>query len=157
MIEVLESQTLPDSGIRFAAPLPLHARMAALIASIRDELEPAECPVEHFFSQGVYSRVMHIPKGVVVVGKIHKTRNQLTMLAGEATIVDDDGEPQRVRAPHIWISEPGVQRAVIAHTPCCFMSTHGTELTDVDEIERVFIAQDMLEYQQFLLTNEKES
>lgn len=155
MIEALESQLLPTLPVGSKPPAPLHQRLAGLIAGIRAELAPVECEVEHFFSKGVYSRVMHIPAGVVVVGKIHKTRNQLTMLAGEATIIDDDGEPQRVRAPRLWVSEPGVQRAVFAHTPCMFMSTHGTELADVDEIEKVFIAQDALEYEQHLLTHQE--
>jgi quercetin dioxygenase-like cupin family protein len=132
----------------------LHARMARLISRIGAELPPVECPVFHHFSPGVYAREMRVPAGAVVVGKIHKFENMLMMTQGEATFVGGD-QPQRVRAPFIWVTPPGIQRAAYAHEDCIFVSVHGTDKRDINEIEAEFIAQNALEYEQFLLENKQ--
>lgn len=137
-------------------PLADHrAQMARLIDSIAAELPPVECPVFHHFSPGVYAREMHIPAGAVVVGKIHKFENMLMLVSGIAELRDGENAIT-VRAPRLWVSPPGVQRAVFAITDCIFMSVHGTEKRDVNEIEAELIAQNALEYEQFLLTHNEE-
>lgn len=132
--------------------LPPQQRLERLVRELR-QMPPVECPLQHHFSRGVYGREMRIPAGAVVVGKVHKFQNMLVMMAGEAEILLGD-EPQRVCAPYVWISPPGTQRAVYAHTDCVFMAVHGTDKTDLAEIEAEFIAQNMLEYEQFRLALE---
>lgn len=153
MVELFESHVIAPP-VPVAAPCGLpapHRRMAALAAGISAELPLIECPVRHHFSRGVYGREMFIPAGTVVVGKIHKYENMLVMTQGVAHLVDDDGEPRVVQAPMVCVSPPGVQRAVYAVTDCIFISIHGTEKKNVNEIESEFIASDALEYQRFLL------
>ena len=115
-----------------------------------------ECPVSHHFSPGVYARETRIPAGTVAVGSIHKFENMLMLILGSATLVGG-GEPQEVQAPFIWVSPPGVQRAVYAHTDCVFVSVLGTDSRDVDEIRREFTAESVIAYEQFLLLSAPEA
>lgn len=126
-----------------------HERVARLARAV-GSLPAVQCPVNHHFSPGVYGREMFVRAGTVVVGKIHKFENMLIMSLGRAAIIDGDGPPREVEAPFMCVSPPGIQRAVFAHTDCVFISVHGTDKTDVAEIEREFIAQDHIEYQEFL-------
>lgn len=160
MVEVLESNCLP-AVMPYAPQAPLslavgaanRVRMARLVQTIRKELPLVDCPVHHDFSTpGLYRRWMFVPAGTIVVGKIHKHRNLFTMAAGECEF-RGDGTRKRLVAPQAWISEPGVQRAVVAITDCVFAAVHVTDSTDPNEIEAEFIAQDALEYEQFLLEN----
>jgi quercetin dioxygenase-like cupin family protein len=116
---------------------------------------PVEPPVQHHFSPGVYAREMFIEAGIAAIGKVHKYENMLIMSQGVAELLVD-GRPQRIKAPHIWVSPPGTQRAVYAITDCVFVSVHGTHKTDLAEIEEEFIAQTTLEYEQFRLTLQAE-
>lgn len=145
--EVLDSALL---GATTAEVDNTAEKMRRLVHAVRTQLEPVECPVYHHFSPGVYARELRIPAGSVIVGKIHKHDNMLIMSAGEAEI-SIDGQVARVKAPHISVGPAGSQRAAYTITDCVFISVHGTHETDLDKIEKEFIAQDALEYEQYRL------
>lgn len=118
----------------------------ALIGNLQDravEIEKAgggvDAPVTHRFSKGVYAREMFIPKGAFVVGKIHKYQNLNILSKGDLSVLSVDGI-MRVKAPFAVVSDPGVKRAVYAHEDCIWTTIHGTDETDVDKIEEIFIA-----------------
>lgn len=98
-----------------------------------------EAPVKHHFSKGVYAREMFIPKGAFVIGKIHKHQNLNILSKGDLSVLSVDGI-MRVKAPFTIVSGPGVKRAVYAHEDCIWTTIHGTDETDVDKIEEIFIA-----------------
>jgi hypothetical protein len=131
--------------------VPVHGALQHLVCELA-KLPPVDCPLTHHFAHKVYGREMLIPAGTAVVGKVHKFSNLLVMMAGRATFRTPGEEPITVDAPHVWVSPPGAQRAVFAHTDCVFMAVHGTDKTDLEDIEVEFIAQNMLEYQQYCLT-----
>lgn len=162
MVEVFDSACLPAT-IPFSppeaatpsGPAAVHrAQMAHLAQSIARDLPPVDCPVLNHFSPGVYARELRIPAGTIVVGAIHKFENMLLMIQGVCEI-RGDGEPRTVRAPQIWVSAPGTQRSVLAITDCVFVSVHGTDKRDVNEIRAEFIAENALEYEQFLLEHKQ--
>lgn len=103
------------------------------------------CPVRHHFSPGVYAREMFIPKGTIIVGKIHKHVNLNIMSAGELSVLTENGI-ERVRAPFTIVSPPGTKRVAYAHEDTVWTTIHGTDITDVDEIEERFIAQTEEDY-----------
>jgi hypothetical protein len=130
----------------------LHARdrkVDALEAGIR-QLPAVEMPVEHHFSQGVYARELHIPAGTVLTGKIHKHQNLNILSKGDISVFLEDGSVMRVQAPFTVVSPPGTRRAAFAHTDVVWTTIHGTDETDVDEIERQFICQSPAEYLEYL-------
>jgi hypothetical protein len=107
-----------------------------------------ELPVKHYFSKGVYARELFIPKGTVLTGKVHKYENLNIMSQGDLSVLTEDGI-KRVKAPFTIVSPPGTKRVAYAHEDTIWTTIHGTDETDVDKIEEVFIAQDYGQYLEF--------
>lgn len=125
--------------------LSTREKIFALEAMMKEHPEQLDLPVIHHFSFGVYGRELHIPAGVVLIGEIHKFENLNILSKGEMTLVTDDGI-KRVEAPFTVVSPPGTKRAAIAHTDCVWTTIHGTDLKDLAEIEKMFIAKSEEEY-----------
>jgi len=106
-----------------------------LAESVGENLEKAECPVTHRFAPGVYLREIFMPKGSVVVGKIHTTEHFNVLIQGEVTVVTAVSR-DRYQAPHTFVSLAGVQKVVFMHTDCIWQTIHPTDKTDIDEIEK---------------------
>lgn len=111
-----------------------------------------EIPVKHHFSKGVYAREIRIPAGSLVVGKLHKFQNLNILSEGEISVLSIDGA-ERMKAPCTIVSSPGVKRLAYAHTDVVWTTIHGTEETDVDKIEEIFIAKSYDDLK--LITNEE--
>lgn len=108
------------------------------------ELPQVQIPVEHLFSEGLYSRRMFVPKGVMWTGKIHKKGHICILLSGDMTIISAE-QSQRYTAPAVFQSYPGVKRAGYAHEDSVFMTVHATTETDIAKIEAELIAADFPE------------
>lgn len=124
----------------------------ALEAGIRADLPQVEIKHVDYFSKGVYAREIFIPAGTVITGKIHKFENLNIMSQGDLSILMEDGTVKRVQAPFTIVSPPGTRRAAFAHSDVVWTTIHGTDKTDVDEIEAEFIAQTPGDYALFLET-----
>lgn len=130
----------------------LGAAMRAEVCAIEGLMrkgQTIELPVVNYFSKGVYAREMHIPKGTVVSGKIHKHFNLNIMSKGELSVLTENGVV-RVKAPYTLVSPPGTKRIAYAHEDTIWTTIHGTDETDVDKIEAEFVAQDEAEYIAFV-------
>lgn len=127
-----------------------HATRAAVIDFETWALKQpqVECPVRHYFSQGVYAREITIPKGTILTGKIHKYQQLNIMSKGELSVLTENGVI-RVKAPFTIISPPGTKRIAYAHEETVWTTVHGTEERDLERIEMHFIAQSEDEYLAF--------
>lgn len=123
-------------------------KVDALEAGIA-ELPPVEFEVVHHFSKGVYARELHIPANCVLTGKVHKYENLNILSQGKLIIYMEDGSVQEVEAPFTVVSPPGTRRAALALSDCIWTTIHGTDLQDVVEIEKVFIAESPTAYRLF--------
>lgn len=108
------------------------------------EMPSVPIPVEHLFSKGVYARTMTVPHGTLLTGKIHKHKNLNIISKGDVSFFSVDGSV-RVQAPYIFVAEPGTKRIIYAHSETVWTTIHGTELTDLEEIEAEFLAKDYSE------------
>jgi hypothetical protein len=108
----------------------------------------AELRVENHFSLGVYARSLYIPADTIVVGKIHKYENLNILAQGDISVLVDN-EIVRIRAPFVVVSPPGTKRIAYAHEDTVWITIHGTELRNVEEIEKHFIAQSEQEFLEF--------
>ena len=124
-------------------------KIDAIEKAIKDAGAEIELNHVDHFSKGVYARELHIPAGTVLTGKIHKFQNLNIMSKGDISVLMEDGTIKRVQAPFTVVSPPGTRRVAYAHTDCVWTTIHGTEKTDVDEIEKEFIAQTPGDYQLF--------
>lgn len=112
------------------------------ILGIQDELLDSDAKVElepeHYFAEGVYVRSLLIPKGVCVVGKIHKTEHICFLMKGALLVATESGE-KILEAPHIVVSPPGTKRLGLALEDTLWVNIHPTNERDLAKIEDQFI------------------
>lgn len=115
-------------------------KVVQLEQKIKD-LPQVEIPVEHYFAPGVYARVIHIPAGVILTGKIHRTLHMCILAQGRIHVTVDNGqEAEQFDGFCIFNAPPGSKKAIYAETDAVFINVHPTESEDLDEIEEQFIA-----------------
>ena len=118
-------------------------RFAAILA----DAPQIDIPVEHFFAPGMYVRKCTIQADAYVLGKKHRHKHPTMLLKGECTINTDKGMV-RIKAPHIWISQEGAQRALYTHSECEFVTVHlnPDDTQDLEAIEaEVIVPQTLAE------------
>lgn len=103
-----------------------------------------DCPVRHIFAPGVYLREMTIPKGTVIIGKIHKHAHPNIISQGKVRVVTETGSHE-LTAPHTFVSEVGTKRVVYAIEDTIWTTVHVTDETDLAKIEDHVIAKDYSE------------
>lgn len=99
----------------------------------------AECPVRHYFAPGVYAREITIPKGVTLVGAIHKTENLCVLSKGKLELVTDGGTVV-IEAPATVTCKAGTKNAALALEDAVwtnFLPNPDNE-TDTDKLVEVF-------------------
>ena len=107
-----------------------------------------DCPVEHLFTPGVYCRKMFIPRGIIIIGKIHKHAHPNIVSQGEVEVATEFGL-QRIQAYAMFQSAVGTKRAVIAKKDTIWTTVHlnpnNWGLEDLDKLESELIAKDYTE------------
>lgn len=102
--------------------------------------QPA-CPLKHTFADGIYVREIFIPKGHLVVGKIHKHSHPNFLMSGEVSVITETEGSQRLKGPLSMISKPGTKRLLFAHTDLVWITVHNVgEERNLEKIEDIVIA-----------------
>lgn len=101
-------------------------------------------PVDHFFGDGIYGRMMLIPPGIFLVGKIHRKAGITVQLYGDCEVTGADMEPLRITGARVWESPAGTKRMIRAHMPSLWIALHATNETDPDAIEADLIVPENL-------------
>ena len=70
---------------------PTARQKAERMEQAMHDIEQVDCPIEHYFAPGLFAREMTIPKGVCVVGAVHKTTNISCLSAGTVRLITDAG------------------------------------------------------------------
>jgi len=129
-----------------------------VIAQVQSEIEKhpqVEIPVKNYFSKDVYAREITVPKGALIVGKIHKHQSLNILSKGKMTLLSIDG-CVTVEAPYTVVSSPGVKRLGYAHEECVWTTIHGTNEKDVEKIEEEFIAKSYEELKENIIDLKQE-
>ena len=104
------------------------------------------CPLTHKFADGIYVREIFIPKGMCVVGKIHKHSHPNFLIKGEVLVVTESGR-EHLKAPLSIISPAGIKRVVYALQDSVWITVHVTKETDLLKIEEEVIAKTYEEFE----------
>ena len=98
-------------------------------------------PLKHSFAEGLYVREMFLPRGSIVVGKIHKHAHPNFLMQGEVLVFTEGGGYQHLCAPLAMISQPGTKRVVKVLADTIWIVVHdvGAE-RDLEKIEDLVIA-----------------
>lgn len=108
-----------------------------------------DCTLKHYFTPKdekygchAYAREMTIPKGTLIIGKIHRHQHLNFITKGKVMVATEFGNKE-LEAPCTFISEVGLKRAVYALEDTLWTTIHlvgkGSE-EELNEIEEEVIA-----------------
>jgi quercetin dioxygenase-like cupin family protein len=123
----------------------VEAGMKEMIAKGEIEDTLPDCTVKHYFTPidekygcCSYAREMTIPKGTLIIGKIHRHEHLNIISKGKVSVSTEFGT-KYLEAPCTFISEVGLKRAVIAEEDTIWTTIHLTkgnceaDLADIEE------------------------
>jgi hypothetical protein len=140
----MASLTLPETAIE---------RKPVDLAEIEQKMlmqEQVEIPLEHIFSGGVYIRQITVKAGTLIMGKRHRHETCNCLLKGTLLVyVAEDKPPVEMVAPILFTTPPGTKKFAFCRADAVFLNIIPTNLTDPDEIEKLWIIpeQEYLEQQ----------
>lgn len=103
------------------------------------QMEQLDCPLKHHFAPGAYAREILLPKGSLVIGKIHKHAHINVVSKGRVSVMTEFGRMD-IEAPATFVSQVGTKRAVYAHEDTVWTTVHVTGETDLKKLEDEIIA-----------------
>lgn len=101
-----------------------------------------ECYLNHHFSPKtnygcfVYAREIFIPKGQLIIGKIHRHGHLNFILKGKVRVNTEFGLVF-YEAPCTFVSEPGVKRAVYAEEDTTWTTIHTVKYGDEEHLKEI--------------------
>lgn len=122
--------------------MPTHARVDAIQAAI-ERLPQAQLPLAHRFIPGLYIRTIFMPKGAMVVSKIHRTRHPFVVTKGRCLVWDaragGAAPASEIKAGHIGVTEPWTRRVLFIYEDTVWTTFHVTDKTTPEEVEAEII------------------
>lgn len=97
------------------------------------------CPLKHTFVDGAYVREIFVPKGTLIITKIHKVTHPYFILEGDVSVLTEEGEV-RLKAPFYGVTVAGTKRLAYAHENTRWVTVHVTKERDLEKIEEEIIA-----------------
>ncbi|MBT8449274.1 MAG: hypothetical protein KJO69_06265 [Gammaproteobacteria bacterium] len=97
--------------------------------------------VFHNFADGMYTREMHVNKGEIIVGKIHKNEHIVNLLKGRLIVIDEYAN-REIIAPCSFTSKPGVKRIGIILEDTVWQDIHRTDETTIERAENEIFMKD---------------
>ena len=120
-----------------------------LISNGEAESVVKDCVLTHHFSPidekygcCTYAREMFIPKGTLIIGKIHRHAHLNIISKGKVSVATEFGT-KYLEAPCTFVSEVGLKRAVVAEEDTIWTTIHLTNKCGeefLSEIEEEVIA-----------------
>jgi hypothetical protein len=83
-------------------------------------------PIDENYGCGTYARQMFIPKGTLIIGKIHRHQHLNFIMQGKVSVATEFGL-KYFEAPCIFVSEVGLKRAVVAEEDTLWVTVHITK------------------------------
>jgi len=96
--------------------------------------EQREFDAQHTLIDGVYTRTLFIPKGSLLMGKVHLKECVNIVAKGDISVLTETGMG-RFQAGHVAVSKPGIQKVGYAHQDTVFINVFRTDETDIEKIE----------------------
>jgi hypothetical protein len=97
--------------------------------------EQLDMRVEHKVADGMYMRTLLIPKGTILVGKVHLKPCMNIVASGDISVLTEFGS-RRCTAGFTGVSQAGIQKLGFAHEDTVFINVFRTDEVDIDRIEQ---------------------
>lgn len=101
----------------------------------------AEVLTEHCWANGIYTRSIYIPAGMLIVGKVHKQDHIIVLAYGSVKISDETG-CQELRAGDMLVCHKGTKRAIFALEDSKWVNIHRTDERDLEKLEKELVEDD---------------
>lgn len=152
--KITEYNPLESDEIKFDDIVGIRNKTFALQAAL-ETMPQAKLELFHYFSPGVYARELHIPADCTLVGEIHKYPQLNILSKGKISVLVND-EIKEIEAPFTVVSPAGTKRIAYAHTDCVWTTILHTDLKNIEEIEKYFLAKTEEEWLEFNKSNQLE-
>jgi hypothetical protein len=123
--------------------LTVQTGLQEMVANGEIESTLEDCTLTHYFTPKdekygccTYAREMFIPKGTVIIGKIHRHQHLNFITKGKVKVVTEFGE-KYLEAPCTFVSEVGLKRAVYAEEDTLWTTVHLTEFESESELSQI--------------------
>lgn len=139
----LVAQNIP-SKVQFRQDiLTVQDGLQQLIADGAVESTLENCTLTHHFTPKdekygccTYAREMFIPKGTLIIGKIHRHQHLNFISKGRVRVFTEFGD-KYLEAPCTFISEVGLKRAVYAEEDTIWTTVHLTQFESEAELDKI--------------------
>jgi len=98
-----------------------------------------DCTLSHYFIPDLksgyclYARELKMPKGAIVIGKIHKEQTLNILSQGKISLLKD-GKKVYLEAPYTYVSEPGIQKAAYIEEDVTWLNIHITKHSEESKL-----------------------
>ena len=103
------------------------------------DMPPAECPVVHRFTPGLYIREILMPKGTLITSKIHLTEHPYVISKGVVDVFIEGVGWKKYAAPYTGITKPYTRRVLFIEEDTIWTTFHATDETDLAKLEEQLI------------------
>lgn len=101
------------------------------------ELQHFFTPLDDDYGCSTYARQLFMPKGMVVVGKLHKKAHLTFLMKGTILVVSENGGKQRLTGPLTFVSPAGVKRVFYIEEDTILTTVHLTKETEEEDLDKV--------------------
>ena len=123
--------------------LNVQAQMQGMIVDGVAESVADQCTLTHYFTPKdeeygccTYAREIKLPKGSLVIGKIHRHQHLNFITQGKVIVYTEFGL-KHLKAPCTFVSEVGLKRAVYAVEDTLWTTVHLTKFNSEEELSKI--------------------
>ena len=91
--------------------------------------------LRHVFTPGLYARELSLPRGTIVVTKIHNTEHPFVVSKGVVRVFIEGVGWETITAPHLGVTKPLTRRVALIVEDCVWTTFHPTNKTTPEEVE----------------------
>ena len=142
----LSIERLTDPFESIAAPVSDREKVLQMEALMRESPEQIQIEPVHYFAEGLYAREITIPKGTLLTGKIHLFEHINIISKGDISVLTESGV-NRIKAPAILISRPGIKRIGYAHEETVWTTIHACDEKDAESAEKMLVVDTFEEFE----------
>ena len=102
------------------------------------QMRPAKLTEQEYICNGVYVRVLIIPKGTTVGGAKHLTEHLAIIASGECYVTDFTGK-YHYKGFNVFTSPAGVERVAHMVEDTVWITVHHTHETDLEKITELLV------------------
>lgn len=103
-----------------------------------------DCPIRERLVGGQYLRECTMPKGILVVSKMHKYEHPFFVSKGKVSVFTEGNGWELIEAPFTGITSPGTKRILFTHEETVWTTVHRTDKLTIEEVVDDIVVNDKI-------------